>query len=370
MARPFARHSRPPPPGAKVNPNRGLAMNMAGFYVFNAGVLTNIGPTASSVPPLLIIPKIGTPGWDTVGGEFGAGVTNADYFETDTQGPAPGIGGAGGGISFMCCFLPTQAGAGEFHIWSNRRTLSQYTGVGLRTLNSGTAYRAQYGDGGGVTSADRRSIDGSVAIVNNKIVVVSASLRGATDMSLYHNGVKDTATAYSGTGGSMSNGTNLPMRFSGNGQNNAGFTGMFYWVAFWNRNLSDDEHMQMALDPFGIVESPKFTVGIVVVGFTDSGTVYLDLQPSATDIEESVDSGTALLRLTPSAAEEFAYIDAGTLYLDLQPETCEIFVPRHQWYSLLAEERWETDAETRFTPVGEERWETGLVEIGDIAECQ
>jgi len=345
-------------------------MNMIGFYVFNAGVLTNIGASASTAPANLVVPKVGTPGWDGVGGDIGAGVTpTADYFETDTQGPAPGIGGSGGGISFMCCILNTTTGA-DFHVWSGRRTLSLYTGVSLRSLNAGVNWRAQYGDGGGVTVSDRRSIDSSIAVVTNKVVTVSATLRGATDMSLYVDGRKDTGTAFSGSGGGMSNGTNLPMRFGGNGQNTNGFTGQFYWVAYWNRNLTDDEHMQMYLDPFGIVEAPKFSIGIFIQGYADAETVYLDLQPSATEAEQSVDSDTCNLRLTPSASEVFTYNDAGTLYLDLQPETCEIFVPRHQWFSVLGYERWETFADTRFRPIGEEKWTLGLVEIGDIAECQ
>lgn len=71
---------------------------------------------------------------------------------------------------------------------------------------SGTSGGAEatYGANTSATSSGRRSKEGATNLATNTLYFLSASIRGATDMSVYVNGVDDGGS-YSGSGGAMVN---------------------------------------------------------------------------------------------------------------------------------------------------------------------
>jgi hypothetical protein len=296
-----------------------IAQQMMNFYIFAFGTAWDAGIRGTGLPSELV--RIGTPTWSEFGGAPGAGVTGtADYFETLQQGPAPGIPGSGGGVSFVLAIYNDTAAANDFHVWSSRRSATAYTGFSLRSLNAGANYRAQYGDGVGFGIGNRRSIDGSITVALKAITIVGASIRGATDMSLYVNGVKDTGTAFTGTGGAVSNGTNLPVRFGGNGQNLNGFTGQFMWVASWNRSLSDAEHMEFYLEPFECIQRRRVPYSFPAAVGTDAATVYINIQAVVTE-----EFPVVPLDIEASGVETKEAADAATVYIDIRNTGGECF---------------------------------------------
>jgi hypothetical protein len=291
------------------------------FYIFGYGMVWDAGIRGTGLPSE--VDRIGTPTWDAQGGRVGAGVTStADYFQTLQQGPGPGIPGSGGAISFMACVL-LDSNSADFHVWSGRHSAVGYSGPSLRSLNTGTSWRAQYGDGGGFSSTDRRSINSSIGTVTGRPVVVGAVLRGSTDMDLYIDGVRDAGATFDGTGGSISNGTNLPARFGGPGQNVNGMIGQFLWIAAWNRNLHHNEFMQFYLDPFRIIERPRIPISTLkptVAVYTDSATIYVDIQAYVTEEYPVVP-----IDISTSGVEEKATEDAATIYIDIQNTGAECY---------------------------------------------
>lgn len=79
--------------------------------------------------------------------------------------------------------------------------VSTYSGIFLEIF-ANNALVLSYGDGGPQYSQNRRSKLGTTALEADRWYHVTAVIRGATDMSLYINGIDDGGT-YSGTGGRL-----------------------------------------------------------------------------------------------------------------------------------------------------------------------
>jgi len=90
------------------------------------------------------------------------------------------------------------------HIFSSRETVtSNYNGFWMYVDGAGKVFLS-YGDNTGQLSTSRRSKYGDTVIALDTWTHITGVIRGATDMSIYVNGV-DANGAYSGTGGAMAN---------------------------------------------------------------------------------------------------------------------------------------------------------------------
>lgn len=101
---------------------------------------------------------------------------------------------------------------------------ANYAGCNLNLGNAG-GWNASYGNNTASGSTGRRSAVAATDIGLNQLAHVVAVCRGATDWSLYTNGKSETPT-YSGSGGSLVNGSNpgtLGRGISGSGAATAAF---------------------------------------------------------------------------------------------------------------------------------------------------
>ena len=124
---------------------------------------------------------------------------------------------------------------------------------------------ANYGDGGGAAPTDRRSADSAAGVAVPGPNTLAFVCRGATDWSLYANGVSTGTPTYSGTSGTYSTGT-------ANGTVNFRAAGSVYgsqsassW-AFFNRALTDAEIFELYQAPFQILEPIRRRVFVAVSG--------------------------------------------------------------------------------------------------------
>lgn len=129
---------------------------------------------------------------------------------------------------------------------------ANYVGHFFNIASTGTV-AANYGDGGGAGGPDRRSADSAAGVAVPGPNTLAFVCRGATDWSIYANGVNTGTPTYSGTGGAYSAGT-------ANGTVNFRSAGTLYgsqsassW-AFFNRALTDAEIFELTQAPFQILE--------------------------------------------------------------------------------------------------------------------
>jgi len=101
-------------------------------------------------------------------------------------------------------------GAGGWDpIFSSHDVNGQYHGVLLCNRTSTDIVWLQYGDGNGTTSNDRRTKEGTTALVADRWYHLVGVIRGAGDMDIYVDGIDDGGS-YSGTGGAMSISSGIP----------------------------------------------------------------------------------------------------------------------------------------------------------------
>jgi hypothetical protein len=86
-------------------------------------------------------------------------------------------------------------------VFSNDRTASVYSGLFVDLLSG--AVRVSQGDGGGATSADRRSFTTSVTLSANVWYDVAIVVWALNSASIYIDGVRDDSTSFTGTGTTM-----------------------------------------------------------------------------------------------------------------------------------------------------------------------
>ncbi len=147
--------------------------------------------------------------------------------------------------------------------WFNNDGLfgfANYSGISVEDAGSGAA-EIDFGDGGGGGPTHRRSKVGTTGLSNATWYHIVGVWRGATDMSIYINGVDDGGT-YSGTGGALAyTGQNAAI---GNYGGSTYFRGKMEGVRFYNRGLSAIEAAWLYVEPYaGIYESiPAYQVGV------------------------------------------------------------------------------------------------------------
>ncbi len=133
---------------------------------------------------------------------------------------------------------------------------TNYSGVGLEDGGSSTV-EIDFGDG---TAFGRRSKVGTTSLSLQTWYHIVGVLRGATDMSIYVNGVDDGGS-YSGTGGALAY-TGQAATIGKYGTHY--FNGQIEGFRLYNRGLSDKEAQWLYAEPYaGIYESwPAYQVGV------------------------------------------------------------------------------------------------------------
>jgi hypothetical protein len=139
---------------------------------------------------------------------------------------------------------------------------------------------ALFGDG--VFSSFRQKQTASLGMNATTFYALACSMRAATDMSLYLNGI-DQGGSYSGSGGALAyGGTHVGIgmpNFNFNSSSNS-TNAVVLLCCLWNRSLSDAEHLQMALDPYHVVARQRLDIGAILAQSTTapfvaaSTTVY------------------------------------------------------------------------------------------------
>jgi hypothetical protein len=120
---------------------------------------------------------------------------------------------------------------------------------GVMVFQTSTGFWLTIGDNTGAVAVSRRSLQGSIAPVIGKWQVIIAVIRGATDMALFVNGLKDPSTTYDGTGGAMAYGTGQ-MSIGGNISTNVFCQGTVAAAMLWPLGLTDEMAMAISADSF------------------------------------------------------------------------------------------------------------------------
>ena len=220
-------------------------------------------------------------------------------------------------LSIPCGILATN--------WSS----TTYRGLWLQIEGTTGAVTAQFGDGGGGSASDRRSKStASGAIASGKWYTVGCTIRAATDIQIYVNGI-DLGGTYSGTGSGISFGAgNLAI-----GPRNGSSVvpdARYQWVGLWGRPLTPEEHMQLHEDSLGSFMRRKnyfFVTGLPEMA--DAAEVYVDIQVASVEVSEAVDSATVPLTITPGGTESqqgtgTVYEDNATILVSIQVSSVEL----------------------------------------------
>ena len=123
-------------------------------------------------------------------------------------------------------------------VFTNNGTSNEYGGVAMELCVGGTA-DVDFGDGGIPDATNRRTKTSTATIAANTWYHIVGVIRGATDMSIYINGV-DAGGAYSGTGGAMAYSTTAS-DIGSNDWAQSYFVGKIDDVRVYNRALTADE---------------------------------------------------------------------------------------------------------------------------------
>jgi hypothetical protein len=184
--------------------------------------------------------------WDGRGVLFAAGTQKVNLPTQSSGGPLkPPL------PLSMFAFIRTTSLAATQYLFTNDTypAAANYYGASFAILSSGKL-ATNYGSGGVAGPANRRSADfapGTPAVVLNNPSTVSCSIRGATDVSAYINGIDCGTPTYTGTGGALAYSSSAPVIGNTTASDND-FIGTIFAVGFWNRSLSDVEHRQLAFE--------------------------------------------------------------------------------------------------------------------------
>jgi hypothetical protein len=180
------------------------------------GTLTN-GPTSSSLN----------------GGYIQLDGTN-DYvdFGNDVTTPA---------LPFsVSCWVRFDAVDANDPIFDSSYDASSYYGFWVQKATD-NLIKCHYGDGTGGGTADRRGKYGTTTLVADTWYHISCVWRGATDMSIYINGVDDGGT-HDGSGGALAYGSSKPARIGVVKSNYAGIK--IPQLLVYSKGLTKDEVLQ------------------------------------------------------------------------------------------------------------------------------
>lgn len=124
------------------------------------------------------------------------------------------------------------------HIFTSNSQPNNYTGIYL-SLNPDRLLQFSYGDGGPVGPYSRRTKITAIEIPVRTWTHVVATIRGATEMTLYING-EDGGGYYSGSGGTMLN-SSFISKMARTEHTSSYWKGMIDDLRIYNRSLSDEE---------------------------------------------------------------------------------------------------------------------------------
>lgn len=233
-----------PPQYAQINRAHPLAQGLLGYWS---------------------MPSIGVSGWDYVSG-LPMPANGTFTPKASPYGPA----GTGVGLPSQSCCYTNRLGPFRIQFPITLFVVAMFNslpgGTGIGLVSSAGAINAtnsnlfagieigyfngvifQAGNSGSLFRATLSSFSVSAGVW----YVLSGSARSITDMSVYTNGVKTTGSL-SGTASTMdylndTNGAGLGM-LPGTAQHQENVS--ILCGGMWNRNLSDNEHMQLAKQPF------------------------------------------------------------------------------------------------------------------------
>jgi len=231
---------RKPPLGAIRNPYLPINQGLAGDWLMNEGA----GNTVADLS-----------------GNGNTGTSSGDFsWSSGKYGASTVYGGTNGYLALSKVISPTSL---PFTVIAHiKPDLSQsflivdsdgsnyYFGFWFFVYTTGII-DCSYGDGGGPESANRQSAKSAASTVaSGEDCVIAVVCRGASDFSIYKNGISLTPT-YSGTGGAYVAGTTAGTigRFNSAGSLYYG-KGNIDFVYVFNRALSASEIALLSREPF------------------------------------------------------------------------------------------------------------------------
>ena len=185
----------------------------------------------------------------------------------------------------ISAWVNTNSGAYERVIFRSDYQDDLYTGYWMSVTATG-AVTINYGSNGAPASGNRRTKTGATVLNPNQWYHVVGVIRGATDMSIYLNGVDDNGS-YGGSGGALAYGSG-PSVIGKHDNSNVGpplyFTGTLDDVRVYNRALSLAEVQQLAgcTSPFGVGGTMIYNQTAHVLQYCD-GRHWLAMSEAAGD---------------------------------------------------------------------------------------
>lgn len=268
LLNPRARPDVKPAVGAQLDPSHPFAKNLLAFFAFNGDGQT---PQNAAMP-----------------GQKWRLQNTAPTFVDTPYGPSPKFDGspnqayifdsATGGSTIRNELQPLTLPL-SFAVLLNPQSLASVIEIFFAGINPSNGdigglfcnifsskFGIGYGNGVDSSSSSNRTILCSTTLSTNTWYLLSGSLRGATDMSVYVNGIDDVGTL-GGTGASLAyplNGlANSSIGYGGSAA--VGTNAIIAWLGYWNRNLSADEHLLLAkTGPFGIFRRPSLVIPAVL----------------------------------------------------------------------------------------------------------
>jgi Concanavalin A-like lectin/glucanases superfamily len=127
-------------------------------------------------------------------------------------------------------------------IFQTDKTTGAYYGCWLQqSIVSSGKLAFNFGSGGGLDGDYRNSLLSSVALSANQWHHIVVNVRGAGDMDLYINGVKDTEATYNGNATTIAYGSSTPTGNLGSGFGGQYFSGKVDDFRAYNRALTPSE---------------------------------------------------------------------------------------------------------------------------------
>jgi len=127
--------------------------------------------------------------------------------------------------------------------FTNNDHTDRYYGISVNTSGNTAQASMSFGDGTGSSFNDRRTVHGTSLLPSKSWIHLAGIIRGATDMDLFVNGVKETVS-YSGSGGPLMYTSTQDGRLANYDRTSGApifFNGALDDVYLWNRELTSQE---------------------------------------------------------------------------------------------------------------------------------
>lgn len=168
-------------------------------------------------------------------------------------------------FGWACGFLRTAASA-ELDALFNCRAANNITGAPFCNWGIAINHLSTAGNiGCAVNSAGAKADTVGVVSPLNSYQVIVATCPDTANLAWWING-KPQTTKTGLTIQNVSVGDNIVLGTDGGGP--GGFLGQIYWSAFWNRKLTQQEALQLYLDPYCFLIYPEDEVFAELVGVT------------------------------------------------------------------------------------------------------